>query len=320
MENTILRIGVLASKGADIIEFRYKPEDVDILWHGPHVISPPGQHIPPTARSNGFFLDHHAGGWQECFPNGGPATKYKGTELGQHGEVALLPWDVRVCEDSPGRIEVEFSVETFRTPFRLTRRMILEEPAPILRLEECITNLGEEELAYGWGHHPVIGPPFLEAGCVIDLPPCDAEVPEYARNLNRRLDLGRCELDQVNVTLAKERRTEDVILLSGFREGWVALRNPQRELAVGIVWEASVFPYLWCWQVFGGSWGYPYYGRTYNLGLEPFNTPIAPLEECIEGKCSPILSAGEQTTSSMEMGVFVAKQKVSRLAFGGQVH
>jgi Domain of unknown function (DUF4432) len=319
MENSLLRIGILASKGADIVEFRYKPRDMDVLWHAPQAISPPGQYISSVASSQGAFLDYYAGGWQEIFPNGGPATKYKGAELGEHGEVALLPWDVRVCEDSPQRVEIEFSVETFRTPFRLTRRMILEEQASVVQLKERVTNLGEEDLALAWGHHPVFGAPFLEAGCVIDLPPCEATVPEYARGLNRRLDLGRCELAQANVILGKERRTEDVVLFTGFREGWAALRNPSRKLAVGFVWEIAAFPYLWCWQVFGGSWGYPFYGRTYNVGIEPFNCPILPLDRCIEEKCARMLPAGQEIASLMEVGVFEVGRKIAHLGFGSRM-
>jgi len=35
LENKRLRVGVLASKGADVVEFRYKPLDLDVLWHAP---------------------------------------------------------------------------------------------------------------------------------------------------------------------------------------------------------------------------------------------------------------------------------------------
>ena len=42
LENCRLRIGVLASKGAEIVEFRYKPLDLDVLWHAPQTVLPPG--------------------------------------------------------------------------------------------------------------------------------------------------------------------------------------------------------------------------------------------------------------------------------------
>ena len=86
LENEVLRVTVLATKGADIIEFRYKPRDLDFLWHAPQPILPAGRGVPSSARAQGAFLDYFPGGWQEILPNAGPATKYKGAELGQHGD------------------------------------------------------------------------------------------------------------------------------------------------------------------------------------------------------------------------------------------
>src|SRR5262249_51823725 len=150
------------SKGADIVEFRYKPRDLDVLWHAPQPLLPPGQLVPTISSKIGSFLDHYSGGWQEIFPAGGSPTEYKGIEFGVHGEVCLLPWDVIVQEDSASRIAVKFAVETIRTPFRLERTLILRSGSPVVEIEESVTNLGEEELAFMWGHHPAFGPPFLE--------------------------------------------------------------------------------------------------------------------------------------------------------------
>src|SRR5262249_38800137 len=46
LENEVLRISVLASKGADIIEYRYKPMDLDVLWHAPQAVLPAGLGAP----------------------------------------------------------------------------------------------------------------------------------------------------------------------------------------------------------------------------------------------------------------------------------
>ena len=45
LENALLRAGVVASKGADLVELHYKPLDVDFLWHSPHTLLPPGQAV-----------------------------------------------------------------------------------------------------------------------------------------------------------------------------------------------------------------------------------------------------------------------------------
>ena len=54
MENELVRVTVLTSKGADILEFRYKPNDTDVLWHAPQPILPP-TFVPTKARSGGAF-------------------------------------------------------------------------------------------------------------------------------------------------------------------------------------------------------------------------------------------------------------------------
>jgi hypothetical protein len=36
LENRSVRIGVMPTKGADIVELRRKALDLDLLWHGPH--------------------------------------------------------------------------------------------------------------------------------------------------------------------------------------------------------------------------------------------------------------------------------------------
>jgi hypothetical protein len=330
LENELLRVGIIASKGADVVEFRYKPRDLDVLWHAPQRLVPPGQYIPTVASKAGSFLDHYPGGWQEVFPSGGVPAEYQGAELGVHGEVALLPWDVRVCEDTPTRVELLFSVETQRTPFRLTRRMILKSGSPVLGIEESATNLGEEDLAVMWGHHPAFGAPFLEADCLIEMGACDCVVPQYSARLNRRLSLSSGskfpyspgltgEPERVDVVKGKESRTEDVLQFSGLEDAWCAVRNPRQQLAVGLVWDRSVFPFVWCWQLYGGRRGYPYYGRGFTLALEPFTSPILPLMECIEQGYAPILRAGDTLRSRLEAGIFEAPAKISRLDFDGSV-
>lgn len=311
LENELLRVGVLASKGADIMELRYKLRDLDVLWHAPQPMLPLGGQAPTVARTAGNFLDYFPGGWQEVLPNAGPATVYKGAELGQHGEIALLPWDVRVMQDTAARVEIEFAVETMRTPFRLTRRMIVESGSAALRLEETVTNLGEEDMAYAWGHHPAFGSPFLEAGCTIELPPCDVIEPAYAEGLKRRFAVERAgkyphletldgSRDRVDLVQPKESRTEDVLLFHNLSEGRFTLRNPEQKIAVSFSWDRDVFPYCWCWQVYGGSWGYPYFGRIYTVALEPFNCPILPLAQAAERGLASFLKPGGHISSSLK--------------------
>ena len=310
LENEFLKISVLASKGADIVEFRYKPHDLDLLWHAPQPAIPPGQLVGTSARQQGAFLDFYAGGWQEVLPNAGPATIYKGAELGQHGEVALLPWDVRVVDDQASHISVEFSVETMRTPFRLVRTMSLESGSCELVIDESLTNVGEEDMHFAWGHHPALGAPFLEAGSLIEFPNCDVSQPSRFEALKRRFAVGKSgtfpslELaaggqGRVDEVKGKETRTEDILVLGGFSEGRCSVINPRSKLSFSLTWDPKVFPYFWCWQVYGGSWGYPYFGRAYTLAMEPFNCPLMSLAEAVEAGVAQAISASGTIKTSL---------------------
>jgi galactose mutarotase-like enzyme len=313
IENELLRIGVVATKGADILEFRYKPRDLDVLWHAPQSLFP-NEYEPAAPRDQGAFLDYFPGGWQEVFPNAGPATVMEGAALGQHGEVALQPWDVAVRQDTEELVEVEFTVETTRTPFRLTRNMSLSSGSAVLRMKERVTNLGLQKLPFAWGHHPAFGAPFLGAGCIIEMEPCLVSQTDYAKDLTRRFALqesapspviqaARGGSEPMNLVLGPQACTQDVLLCHQLSAGWCAVRNPAQGIAVRLEWDKQTFPYLWMWQVYGGAFGYPYYGRVYTLAIEPFNCPIMPLAEAAAKGLVPEIGPGESVETTIECGI-----------------
>jgi hypothetical protein len=68
LESTLLRVAIVLSKGSDILELRYKPLDINVLWRSPQSLAP-----PTSALSEGF-LDHYYGGWQVSLPSGAGAS------------------------------------------------------------------------------------------------------------------------------------------------------------------------------------------------------------------------------------------------------
>ena len=313
LENELLRVGVVASKGADVVELRYKPRDLDFLWHSPHPLLPPAEYTPTLPTPNGTFFDQYHGGWQESLPAGNGTPVHERASLGLHGEVSSLPWDVRLVQDEADRVAVEFSVRARRTPFWLRRSMVLESERPYVTLEETLVNEGEEALPYMWGHHPAFGPPLVSADCVLELPAAPFVVS--ANQAHGRYEPGRYErwpeargrhgqaLD-ASIVPPKEARAVDTLYveLAGQPAGYAAVRNTVLGLGVGIEWDASVFPYVWCWQAYGGSWGYPYYGRTYHVAIEPFNAPIGSLEDAVRMGTGGRLGPGERVSTSLRAG------------------
>lgn len=314
LDNAKLRVGILLSKGADIFEFRYKPIDLDVLWHREGMSMPdPVHYRPETLGYEAAFFDHYLGGWQESFPSGVSGGTFHGAELGLHGEVSLLPWTCRILEDQPQRIAVELSVRCRRTPFTLKRRMTLSDDRTAIELDEEIQNVGGEELEYAWGHHPAFGAPFLSPACQLDLP--EGEIRSRAQYGKRR---PRFKPDQRQPGPRMERAaggwldartvpapgsgTGDNLEIRMSGAGLAAIRNPDLRIGWGITWDSADFPYLWTWEDADGHPGYPLWSRGYLFAFEPFNCPIGGLTGFAGQGVLPTLAAGETKRARFAVG------------------
>jgi galactose mutarotase-like enzyme len=283
LENERLRVSVVADKGSDIYEFLYKPRDVDFLWRSWVGLRPWSHHSPTTPRAAGPHMDFYEGGWQELFPNCGRASLHQGAEIGQHGEVLMLPWSYVITTDTPDEVEIRFEVRTVRTPFHLVKTLSLRRNDSVLRIKECVTNEGGQAVDFTWGHHPALGWPFIEEGCKIHLPDCRIIATNEFTPPDSRLRADQdCawptaisrEASHLDLSFipGPEAAAQDMVFLRGMTDGWFAVTNPKLNLGFGIRYPADVFKFLWFWQVYRGGSGYPWWGATYNIALEPCAT------------------------------------------------
>jgi hypothetical protein len=305
LENEKLRVTVLADKGTDIFEFLYKPLDVDFLWRSRIGLRPRRHFLPTTPRAGGLHGDYFEGGWPELFPNCGAMSIHQGAEIGQHGEVLLLPWDYSITRDEPDEIVVRFDVRTVRTPFHVTKTMTLRRGEAVLRIHEEVVNEGGQSVDYTWGHHPVLGWPFLDEHCRVDLPECRIRVlPEFSPPTSRLQPDQTCpwpraagingEIVDLSQIPAPGAAAEDMVFLEGMTDCWYAITNTHRKVGFGLRYPTEVFKVLWYWQVYRGGLGYPWWGGTYNIALEPCATfPI--LSRAVERGEALRLNPGEKT-------------------------
>jgi hypothetical protein len=232
-------------------------------------------------------MDAYPGGWQTVFPHGSIPATVHGAPYGLHGEAALLPWDALLIEDTPQAVEVAFRVRLRRIPFAIERRIRLVAGDAAFTLTETVANESPLPFEVNWGQHITFGPPFLEPGCRI-LTPDGLTMRQHpiAPGESRRAaftgDLPWPEAPAspdapVPVDLSVTPPVgdpSDMLYLSGFgNEAWVAIENPRRGLTARILWDGDVFPWCWVWQEFGATAGWPWHGRAYVLGLEPFAGP-----------------------------------------------
>ena len=334
LENELLRILVLLDKGAEIVEFRYKPLDVDPLLRIPTEIRNPSQAGPSIHGSGGTFLDYYVGGWQEILPNGGPPATYQNADYGQHGEISVVPWASEILDSGPERCILRCTVRALRTPLLLERTMTLERGRAILTLDEAITNEAGEPLDMMWGHHVAFGLPFLEHGATITTSARQILAHEELPGFDpRRLKLGQQSawplaqssdnqpIDMSVVPSRSEASGREMAYLTDFDgPGWYALTNRDQGAGFAMRWDSHVFRYLWLWQEFAYAKGFPWWGRTYTMALEPWTSyPTLGLPEAIQRGTQLTLQVGQTLATRLTATVYAGMARVVGVRDDGTV-
>ena len=312
MENSLIRLEILVDKGTDIVEFLYKPLDVDLMWRSPIPLYKPYLFITTAEGRLGNFLDWYPGGWQEIFPNGGGICEYKGAVLGLHGEVALIPWRYNILEDTGKKLSIRFYTQTYRTPFFIEKTVTIKNDSPFVVMDEKVVNRGGEEMDFIWGHHPAFGKPFLSSDCIIRIKKAKVIVDKgdgkSFTNLKQTEGIWplvegiRGEKVDISICPDEKDNVSEVMFLSELSEGKYEIYN--RKLQVGFQFEfpLDVFRYIWFWRIAGGSFEYPWYGRNYNIALEPFSS-LPNLAEAVKRGDSLKLKPGKALTAQIRAGI-----------------
>jgi galactose mutarotase-like enzyme len=329
LENEKLRVTIIADKGTDIYEFLYKPRDVDFMWRTWTGLRARSHFVPTSPRAVGAHMDYYEGGWQELFPNCGNLSLHQGAEVGQHGEVLLLPWRYVITKDDPDEIEVRFDVRTVRTPFHLVKTIALRRNEAMLRIHERVTNESGQEVDFTWGHHPAFGWPFIDEHCRVDLPACRIRAfseftPQTSRlkpdqNSPWPMAEGR---DGSPVDLSRipapDVAAHDMVFLQEINDGWYAITNTAMRVGFALRYPADLFKQLWYWQVYRGGHDYPWWSSTYNIALEPCATLPVLARQAEQGNALR-LGAGESRELEMMAIAFEGLERVSGVSLEGVV-
>ena len=331
LENELVRVGVLAGKGADIYEFLDKRTDTDFMFRERRGLDRLNGFIPSVATDQGSFWDYFVGGWFEVFPNSGKAAHSQGAQIGQHGEAAFLPWDWKVLEDSVDCISVEFSVRTMRTPFLLKRTMTLRSGSPTLEIHEKVTNEGNCSAEFLWGHHITFGEAFLNENCRIDLPRCSVVNPTPHNSPHSRIkpDAPGCWYDlegkdgsriDGSVVLPRDSGVSEMLFATEMEKHWFAINDRRKKSGLGVSWDGGIFHSLWIWEEFCANDGYPFYKSTYALALEPQVSEIPILHNASAAGKSVWIEGKQSVETWLKATVFNDERQVREVDADGRVH
>ncbi len=192
---------------------------------------------------------NYEGGWQELLPNVNEACTYRGKRIPFHGEVASLPWDYDVVRGEGDEVAVRLWTRCRQTPLRLERLMRLREGAPELVLDSRVVNESDEPAHFVWGQHCVLGPPFLEPGCRLEVPARTIVTsPVLWEPETARLALGQREpwpharlrsggtVDLRDVP-GPEAESHDDLFVTDLEAGWLSVRKPHATLTFRLEWD-----------------------------------------------------------------------------------
>lgn len=317
-------ITILPEKGSDIISLRDEKTDTEFLW-----TSPQGLRRDTPSRS---FIDNYEGGWQECFPTGGPPVNYRGAQIGQHGEAHALAWQVIETFCDAGEASVTLETHTIKTPFALRKKITLRNHVGLVEIEEWITNRSDESLPVLWGHHPALGGNFLDGSCKIDAParevwsyvlPENAQTGQFDQNVRGvwpHLSNKRGESVDVSDVAPAAAKTADMLFIGGFDDGWISVTNRDRKVGIAYLFDSAIFPVVWFWQMYGGGTGYPWYSRAYTMALEPFTGVPDPHASDIDGVAGTrAVGGGETLHSRLRVMLYRGIKGVGRITPEGTI-
>src|SRR5581483_10147868 len=307
LESEALRVTVLPHKGADIYSLVDLRSGVDVLFKAPWGLRPPGA-SPLEGSGDDEFLWNYEGGWQELLPSVNEACIYRGRRIPFHGEVATLPWEHEVMDDADG---IQLWTRCRQTPFRLERTMRLQ--GDTLELTGTVANESDEPAHLVWGHHCVVGAPFLEAGCRLEVAARTiVTAPELWEPETARIEPGqRTEWPHAplraggTVDLREipgpEAGSHDDLYVTDFVDGALSVTNPRLGLRFELGWDPDVFRYVVLWQPYGGALAQPLAG-SYALGVEPWTSRFN-LERALEAGEAVELGGGERFESTVRARV-----------------
>ncbi|MST32712.1 DUF4432 family protein [Acidimicrobiaceae bacterium USS-CC1] len=300
LDNGELRVAVLPEKGGDVYELVDVASGVDVLFKAPSGLRPPGS-APLRGSGDTPFLAHYEGGWQELFPSVGSSCSYRGRAVPFHGEVAVRAWDASVLSGRGSEATVELVVRCETVPLVLRRTLRLSDGSRRLVVDEEVSNRSDQATELVWGHHLVLGAPFVEDGCRLDTPASVIVTPADLWEATARLAPGQRSRWPIALGAAGAAvdlraipghgaASHDDVYLTGLSAGWASVDNRRLGLRVTLGFDPELFRWLVSWQPYGGARAEPLAG-SYGVGLEPWTTNLN-LEDAVRAGDAVVVAGG----------------------------
>jgi hypothetical protein len=195
----------------------------------------------PATDSSAEWHRRYQGGWHVLAPHVGAAQILDGVEHPYHGEAAWRPWRMTGVTANSCTLDV-----VLRTvPLALRREFVLTDDAVLVT--QHFVNLSSSAVSFSWTEHPAFG---------------DALIDEKSE-----VSVGG---QRVDVRFPREGEGLSAFaIFDATGDGQFAIKNPHTRLEAVVEWDTELLPYATAWQEHNASRGFPWWGTTNTIGLEP---------------------------------------------------
>lgn len=280
------------------------PTQENTLWEAPWETvdaGSPAQHAAASdidnisvARFLATFTGHAL-----CLDGFGPASEVEiANGAGLHGEASITPWTF--THEATGALLG--TVLLPKAQLQVSRQFSLLPGESVLRVDERVTNLGDRARNLHWVQHATIGQPMHSGqgarvstsavqGVTWPLPydgdnllkqDASFEWPLAPRAYGAMADLRELFVQRAAGFVAAARHPD------GRKQGFVAVCDPARRLAVGYLFAADVFPWVTFWEENCTRHESPWNGLVLARGLEFGTTPLPLGNEAVDAR-GPLL-------------------------------
>lgn len=295
LENDRIRVTVLPTHGAKVVELISKAADRDLLFHHPRF-----DVRPPVFGAN--VDDWWTGGIDEVAPTGHPAV-VGGEQLPFLGEFWSQAWTARIIEEGPAAVSVGLGCAGIITPLRIDRRMELRAGESFVRSNHRLTNVGYAPVPFMWGIHPGFA---VRPGARIQVPGTTGTFHEGHPDLG--LEAGTtfpwphlpAVTGSIDLSVARppDPPSWELAFVDGLTAGWLAVTDPQSRSGLALSFDPAVFPVAWLWGVYGGWRG------LYTVALEAWTAHPPRLDEVITAGRARSLEPGESLETEVRFIAF----------------
>lgn len=291
-------------KGGHLAEWHFAnghgPTQENTLWEAPWTTFDPGTsahrqfaHDADDAGVGRFLASFT--GHALCLDGFGPASE---TEIadgaGLHGEASIAEW----AFTSESTNSAVGAVTLPLAQLNVTREFSLLAGESVLRVAERVTNLAEHGRNLHWVQHATIGQPMFSGKTTHvaasvqqgvtwplrydgeNLLECDATFvwPRAPRANGGSVDLRELFVQPRSGFVAAAQQ------MPGRKQGFVAVWDAERRLAMGYLFAAQVFPWVTFWEENRARQEAPWNGAALARGLEFGTTPLPLGNEAVDAR------------------------------------